>query len=67
LGVRAGGIKLKMMVAGMILAAVVVRGTRGARVAQYNCQLAVDRRQHKAGGNERAQAQHREHPRRGPM
>jgi hypothetical protein len=56
-----------MMVAGMILASVMMRSTRRIGIAQDDGELAVDRGQHEAGGNERPQAQHREHPGRGPM
>jgi len=68
LGVGAGRVKLQMMmVAGMILAGVMMRSARSIGIAQDDGELAVDRRQHEAGGNERAQAEHREHPGRSPM
>ena len=67
LGVGAGGIELVVMVvARMILAEIAMRSMR-VGIAEHDGELAVDRRQHKAGGNERAQAQHREHPGRRPM
>jgi hypothetical protein len=55
-----------MVVARMVLAAMMVHGTRGIGIAQDDRQLAVDWRQHEAGGNERPQAEHREHPGRCP-
>ena len=68
LGVGAGRIELEMMmVAGVILAAVLMRSTRGIGIAQDDGDVAVDRRHHETGGNERPQAEHREHPGRSPM
>ena len=68
LGVGAGRIELEMMmVAGVILAAVMMRSARGIGIAQDDGDVAVDRRQHETGGNERPQAEHREHPGRSPM
>jgi len=51
-----------MIVAGTILATLVMRRTRTIGIAQHHRDAAVDRRQHEAAGNERAQAEHREHP-----
>jgi hypothetical protein len=68
LGVGAGGVGLEMMmVAGMIRSGMVTRSTRGIGVAQHDGELTVDRHQHEARGDKRAQAEHREHPGRGPM
>jgi hypothetical protein len=55
-----------MMVTRMIVVARVMRGTRRIGIAQDDGELAVDRRQHEAGGNERAQAEHRQHQGRKP-
>ena len=68
LGVRAGGIEVEVLVvAGIIRPPMIMPVMRCIGLAQYESQLAIDGREHEAGGNERPQAKHCEHPGRGPM
>ena len=49
------------------MATVMMDRARGVRIAQDHGEPAIDRRQHEAGRNEGAKAQHRENKRRGPV
>jgi hypothetical protein len=56
-----------MIMAGMVMAGAVLHGGRRIRVAQHDSQSPINRREHETCGNERAQAEHRENERRGPV
>jgi hypothetical protein len=66
-GVGLGVVMARVIMADVIMAVAVLQGARRIRVAQYDSQSSIDRRQHEPCGNERAQAEHRENEWRRPV
>lgn len=56
-----------MMMAGVIVPTMVLRGALRVRIAQHDSKAPLDRSQHETRGNEGAKAEHREHEGRRPM
>ena len=66
---RVGACRVEMsrMMTRVLVTAMLVRGTRRIRVAQHDGESPIDRREHEAGGDEGAKAQHRQDERRSPV
>jgi hypothetical protein len=67
LRIGTGRIEMARMMPWVLMAAMLVRGTRCIRVAQHDSESPVHWREHEASGDEGAKAQHRQHERRGPV